>query len=201
MTIINSKTPGKLSVLIIDVTNNANGFENQTSEDIHSAMKKEGVSMVSDIPILVDSIEGYIGALRDYSSKFNTLLLIAHGGDDTGDGKVSNIDGPTGISEWYSMAAVSDFLNDKFIALCVCHGYCEDAISAFLHDGPSALSLLAPTKDLSVDEALAFFPAFFKDLSQSSLNSIDPNEIRAAMNSNNHLSNKKMRLYSDGLSC
>ena len=198
--IVNARTPGKLRLLILDLTRNTCGFEHRTSDGIASSIKKGGVILASDTPLHLETISDYVQALKTYNANFNALLLFAHGRIDPKDGNVSEVNGPVGISEWYSLGEISDNLKDKFVALCVCYGFCEDAHAAFIDNGAMALTLLAPVKPLSAHEAQSFFPCFFAELNNVSITQIDPNEVRTAMNNFNSQAGNKMAIYSDGLS-
>ncbi len=201
MAIVNSRTPGKLQLLLIDLTQNARGFEYQTSRLIASSIKDRGVPLTLDDPLQLKSIEAYSEALKKYDQAFNALLIFAHGKKDQNDGTASEVlYAPQGVSNFFDLAAHSSNLGDKFVALCVCHGYCEDAVSALVDDGSMGLTLMAPTEDLTKLEAEAFFPTFFAELNVYSTTSIDPNNVRTVMTKLNCLAGDKMKVHSDGLS-
>jgi hypothetical protein len=124
----------------------------------------------------------------------------ADGGPNPGNGDLSIVEEPSGDLDWYSLVEFTENLQDKFVGLCVCHGYCEDTTCAFVTATSLCLSLVAPEAELTADEASSFFPDFLKAVDSVSIESVDPNDIRRALESTNRLAEKKMRLYSLGLS-
>jgi hypothetical protein len=194
VTFVNDKTPGQLCILLIDVTQNYNGFEHATANTIYASMSSSGIRLAAPKPVFADTLNEYQDAIEKYKSDFNTILLLMHGGEDPKDGNVSEIDGPSGIIDFYSLAAVTDHIKDKFIALCVCHGHCEDALSAFIDNDPLALSIIAPTTSITKSEAESFFPEFFKKLNVLSTQNIDPTHIELCLTETNHLSNHKIKV-------
>jgi len=199
VSIVKFKTSGQLRLLIIDLTENDLRWEYDASNRIAASIKKAGVDLVVDRPLQLHDIEAYSDALKKYSD-FTALLVFAHGEPDQGSIDASKVYGPGSIREWYSWAEHSENLKDKFLALCVCWGHCQDAISAFVNNGPLALTLLAPTDGLGKDEAEAFFPHFFGELKDYSIESIDPNDVRTVKKKLNCLAGGKMKVYSQGLS-
>lgn len=137
-------------------------------------------------------------ALLSADGGFNCLLLVAHGEEDPKNGEVNVVVGPEGNSHWYFLSELSENLQDKFLMLCVCYGFCTDVRSAFVSRDSLCLSVLAPMDSLDADEAEAFFPAFLGELNSSAKRSIDPNDIVRALKSTNSLSKGKMHLYSEG---
>lgn len=201
MVIVKSRTPGKLQLLLVDLTQNTHGFEHQTSYSIASSIKNRGVALTLAAPLLLKSIEEYSAALQKYDPDFNTLLIFAHGQEDQSDGTASEVlYAPRGVSNFFDLAAHSSNLKDKFVALCVCHGFCEDATSALVDDNSMCLTLMAPTEDLTKIEAETFFPTFFAELNVYSTTSIDPNDVRTVMKKLNCLTGDKMKVYSEALS-
>jgi hypothetical protein len=199
--IVNSRTPGKLQLLLVDLTQNAGGFEHQASHLIASTIKNRGVALALEAPLQLKSIDEYSAALQKYDPDFNALLIFAHGKQDQSDGTASKVlHAPQGVSNFFDLAAHSYNLKDKFVALCVCHGYCEDAKSALVDDNSMCLTLMAPTEDLTKIEAETFFPIFFAELNVYSTTSIDPNDVRTVMKKLNCLAGDKMKVYSEGLS-
>ena len=192
------KTPGHPTILVVDVTRDHRGFEHRMTRSICDELRKRGVDLTENSPVLAADTDEYLGAF-DSTPTFNCLLLVAHGGRDPNDGTVSELDGPPGVTDWYSLAPLSEKLQDKFVMLAVCYGYCTDAISALTHEDSWALSLLASPVSLNSNEAIAFFPSFLEALSVLCPENIDPAQIQHALETNNALSGHKMKLFSQGL--
>lgn len=192
------KTPGHPTILVVDVTRDGGGFEHRMTRSISDELRKRGVDLTENSPVFAANADQYLGAF-DNTPTFNCLLLVAHGGKDPNDGTVSEVDGPPGFTDWYSLAALSEKLQDKFVMLAVCYGYCADAISALTHEDSWALSLLASPVPLNSNEAIAFFPNFLEELSVLCPENIDPVQIQHALETNNALSGNKMKLFSQGL--
>jgi hypothetical protein len=91
-------------------------------------------------------------------------LLVAHGAEDLGGDDASQLAGPGSLDEWFSMAALTEQMQDKLLLRCVSHGYTQDAIDAFVRDSSLVPGLVAPTSALEASEAQAFFPNFLEAL-------------------------------------
>ena len=192
------KTPGHPVVLVVDITRDREGFEYRMTQSITDELRKRTVDLTQNSPVFATDESEYLGAFNS-APTFNCLLLVAHGGGEPKGGRASAVAGPLGRMDWYSLSALTENLRDKFVMLAVCHGYCEDAISAFLTDDSWALSLLASKVSLSSREAIAFFPPFLETLTGSCPQSIDPTQIRYALEVNNILSGNKMEMVSHAL--
>jgi len=196
--LITSTTPGRPTILVVDVTRDHVGFEHHMTNSMCDELRKRGVDLTENSPVFPADTDEYFEVFSS-TPTFNCLLLVAHGGKDPNDGTVSEIGGPPGLVDWYSLAALSETLQDKFVMLAVCYGYCTDAISALTKEDSWALSLLASEVALNSNEAIAFFPNFFQALSVLCAEYIDPVQIRRALERHNHLSGNKMKLFSEAL--
>jgi hypothetical protein len=134
------------------------------------------------------------------SHEFNIVLLVTHGGKEHADGSASAVLSPEGVTDWYLLAGLTSKLRDNMICLAVCHGACADTVDSFLGEDQFALILVGSEVALHAREVLDFFPSFFAELKRSTVNSIDPNEVRRCVNAWSHLANGKMRVYSAALS-
>ena len=196
--LVPSSTPGPLRVLIVDVTRNLNGFEYQVSENIKVALLRGGVPVTANSPALVVDELGFSSAFSD-AGEFSAILLVAHGAEDEGGQDASFVEGPGSVDEWFSVAALTEQMQDKLLLLCVCHGHCQDAIDAFVLDTSLCLSLVAPNSELTTSEAEAFFPNFLMMLQPTSAKEIDPKTIQEVLMRTNHYATGKMDLFSQGL--
>jgi len=192
------KTSGRPTILVVDVTRDRIGFEHSMTRSICDELRKRAVNLTENSPVFAADATEYHGAFNS-TPTFNCLLLVAHGGRDPDDGTVSKLDGPSGLTDWYLLAALSEKLQDKFVMLAVCYGYCTDAIAALAHEDSWVLSLLASQVPLSSDEAIAFFPGFLEALAAFCPENIDPVQIQHALETTNTLSGNKMKLFSQGL--
>jgi len=192
------KTPGHPRVLVVDVTRDRDRVEHRVTTTLCDELRKRGVDLTENSPAFAADTDQY-SAVFDSTPTFNCLLLVAHGGPDPNDDTVTEVDGPPGVTDWYSLAALSENLQEKFVMLAVCYGYCADAISAFTQEDSWALSLLASPVLLSGREAIAFFPNFLEELSALCPENIDPVQIQQALVTNNVHSGNKMKLFSEGL--
>jgi len=192
------RTPGHPVVLIVDITRDREGFEYRMTQSISDELRKRAVDLTQNSPVFAADVSEYLGAFNS-APTFNCLLLVAHGGREPKGGRASEVAGALGRIDWYSLSALTGNLRDKFVMLAVCHGYCQDAISAFLTDDSWALSLLASKVPLNSKEAIAFFPPFLETLARVCPESIDPIQIRYALETNNSHSGNKMEMFSQGL--
>ncbi len=199
MAIIVSRIPGPPRVLIVDITNNTLGFERQMLSDLLHKFKETGIDLASDDVVIARTDEEY-AAVFDRGLNFNILLLVAHGAPDVSEVEASKVVIPGGRSNWYELASRSSGLSNKLVCLAVCHGFCQDAIDAFVSSGEFALALVAPNAKLSRTEVIEFFPRFFEELKESSLESIDPNHVRDAVGRQNQHSQDKMKIFSQAIS-
>jgi hypothetical protein len=124
---------------------------------------------------------------------------VAHGAEDLGGDDASQLGGPGSVDEWFSTAALTEQMQDKLLLLCVCHGYSQDAIDAFLEDSSFVLGIVAPTSALEASEAEAFFPSFLGALRPASAIEIDPVAVKETLEQINHFSGGKMKHFSKGL--
>ena len=192
-----SATPGRLRVLFIDLTRNDHGFEHALSAEIFQKLASGGVDLATKSPLLLKSNEEIADRLKDPNLQFNTLFLVAHGCPDPGDGTASEVIAPDGKSHWYYLSGLLPNLRDKTVCLAVCYGSCVDAVEALTKGEMFALTLVAPKSGLSASEALAFYPTFLEELNRSFAPSIEyPNLVQRCVDNNNHLANRKMRVYS-----
>jgi hypothetical protein len=196
--LVRSTTPGPLKILILDVTQNANGFEHDVSRRIKAQLVKSGIPVTVNSPAWVDDEFQFSDAFSQ-AGDFSVALLVAHGGKDLGGSVASPLAGPGNVDDWFSTAELTQQMQDKVLLLCVCYGYCKDAIDAFVRDSSLALSIVAPTVALEKSEAEAFFPSFLAMLQPTSVTEIDPLALRRILGQTNHLSGGKMRLFSQGL--
>jgi hypothetical protein len=192
---IKSATPGKLRVLLIDLTRNAKGFEHALSIEISQKLKSSGVELASEGPLLLDSDEELAARFTRSDLTFSALFLMAHSSPDPGDGTVSAVATPGGSSHWYHLAGLLPNLRDKLVCLAVCYGSCADAVQALTEGEQFALALVAPISELSKEEARAFYPAFFDELNRSCATSIPPELVKICVKHNNHLAKDKIRVY------
>jgi hypothetical protein len=127
--IVNAETPGRLRILIVDVTRNSHDFEHDVSRTIAQRLRDLGVGVTKNSPKFISDEDGFNETLANAGTDFNCLLLVAHGGPDPVNGDVSIVEGPSGRLDWHSIVELTENLQDKIVALCVCHGYCEDSQS------------------------------------------------------------------------
>jgi hypothetical protein len=160
--IVNTKTPRRLHILIVDVTRNSHDFEHDVSTTIAQRLRSLGVAVTKNSPEFISNDDEFNKTLTNAGTDFNCLLLVAHGGSDPGNGDVCIVEGPSGNLDWHSLVEFTENLQDKFVALYVCHGYCEDTTCAFVTATSLCLSLVAPEAELTADEASSFFPDFLK---------------------------------------
>jgi hypothetical protein len=199
---VSDKTPGPLRLLIVDVTRNHCGFEHATTKRMAESIRQRGLDVTPGSPVLVTDALEYEDALLESDLAFNSLLLVAHGNPDVRMGDASTLIGPDGVTSWYDIADHSASLQEKFLMLCTCYGFCSDAIEAFTRRDPevACLSVLGSRVPITAQEAELFFPAFLEQLRLSSIDFIDPNAIARVLERTNHLAARKMELSSDGLS-
>ena len=171
--LVRSTTPGPLKILIVDVTQNANGFEHDVSRRMKAELVKSGISVTVNSPAWVDDELQFSDAFSQ-AGDFSVALLVAHGGEDLGGSDVSQLAGPGNVDDWFSTAELTQQMQDKVLLLCVCYGCCQDAIDAFVRDSSLALSVVAPTVALEASEAEAFFPSFLAMLHPTSATEIAP---------------------------
>lgn len=196
--IIRSSTPGPLCTLIVDVTENSCGFEHQVSRDLAAELSKRGIAITANSPALVSDEQGFYLAFKN-AGVFSVLLLVGHGAKDLGGKDASHFGGPGAVKEWHSTIELTEGMQDKVVLLCVCDGYCQDAVDAFVTESSLCLSLIGSNAILTASEARNFFPNFLETLKPDSLQEIDPIALKRALEINNHYANGKMRLVSDGL--
>jgi hypothetical protein len=189
---VRSSTPGCPRVLIVDLTRNERGFEHALSNRILAELKSGGIELAEDCLLRPQSDEEYAAILTKAGLEFNVLLLLGHGGEDPGDGTASVVATPSARSNWYRLAELTSHLRDKLICLAVCLGYCTDVVYAFLKSDPFALAVVAPMSTLSSTEAGAFFPAFLKELNDSTTTSIHPELVQLCVENNNRLERRPL---------
>jgi len=180
-----------LRVLFIDLTRDRFGWEYALAHSIFDKLKASGIKLASPEIIQPKSDEEYAAIVKREDLQFTALFLLAHGGEDPGDGNVSKVLTPSGKSDWYHLAALTSQCRNKLICLAVCYGSCEDTFQAFINSDLFARVVVASKSKLSSEEANAFFPAFFEELSNS-YPSDDPMTIKLCVDNNNHYAHDKM---------
>jgi len=196
---LRSTTPGRLRLLVVDTSKNHKGFEHAMTDTIFYKIKEAGVQMATAEAIKISDDNEYYDIFDDVSN-FNTILIVTHGGDDPGDGRANPVRTASGRNNWFYIAGLSSNLKNKLVCLAVCHGYCEDAIQAFLNGDLFALTLVGSKTKLNQKEAIEFFPPFFEELNDYSTTSIDPNIVKLCVNNNNDKASNKISVYSNLLS-
>jgi hypothetical protein len=182
----------------MDITGNRDGFEYSVSSDLLAKSKEVGIGLASNEVLRPKTNADFADLFN--SHEFNILLLMTHGGEEQADGSGSAVLSPGGETDWYRLAGLTSKLRENMICLAVCHGVCADTLDSFLGEDQFALILVGSKAELDAREVLDFFPSFFAELKKSTIDSIDPNEVRRCVNAWNHLANGKMHVYSDALS-
>jgi len=198
MSEIVSATPGRLRVLVIDVTRNRKQFEHAVTRTVFWSLKGCGVALATEDPVLVGDIKDISSAFEAADGKFNTVLLIAHGGPDPGGGMASEVDLAGEVVHWYLAGSLFPGIKDNLVCLAVCHGSCHDAVQSLTNGDNFAMTLVAPKTTLSLLEVCTFFPTFFDDLNRSTTSSIPADVVERCVNDNNHLAKGKMCVNSAG---
>jgi hypothetical protein len=196
MSMVQLKTQGRVRVLAVDITADANGWEHACSTQIIADAVALGVPVVGSQVHQANDIGSFQQVFEDVGDDFTVLLLFGHGNAGTGGAAATMKLGTDLDMNYYLLQAVPMNLSDKVVVLCVCEGFCQDAIDTFVKGEHFALMLVAPDKPLSRQEAEAFFPVFLAEVNAHSYESIDPSIVDMVLGEQNHHANGKMRLHS-----
>jgi hypothetical protein len=150
------------SILVIDATNNARGFEAKLTRDLVQAIQGSTDWTVADVAV------AGLGELATVdTSRTDAVLLVAHG-DGTDGGQVAEIDVGDEDVHWH-LAASALNVHGKALLLAVCEGLNPDAVAGVLREQfPAAIVGAADGRKLTAAEALKFFPRMLAHASGTS---------------------------------
>ena len=186
---ITGATTGPLRVLIVDTTGDKAGFEHAATLKIHKALLDAGVDVLA--PVFADSMADFLKATEQ---EFSALLWVAHGAAPAGETVSSVAIGATPYA-WQLIAVSGLKLDTKLVALCVCSAGNIDMTVSMQKSDVFALMTVASSVTLRADEALRFFPAFFKKLNPTSTAAIEPQLVKEAVEQLSNLTGNKMRYF------
>ena len=152
---------GKPTVLSIDATQNAGGWEHRLSHRIFKSLERRGVAMLGNEPYHISRPEEMGKPLTEHQT-FNCLLLQAHGDSALGNAE-----------ECLKYLSGSVQQDPKLLAVCVCQAYIADLADKLQQKGGVPSIMLVPVGELSVREAAPFFVKFFVELNLHSTDSIN----------------------------
>lgn len=189
---IPSTVPGKLKLLIVNISGNVHGNEESVATNLYNQLKWAGVDLAANTIVAADSLE----VLSEVCKRdFNALLLVSHADKpDAIFAQEVNLGG-NDTATWHVLTRLGLPLADKLLALCVCHSHNQEMIGEMYAGESMALIVVGPTTTLSGPEALDFFKAFFTDLSKCSQNQIDPFDVARLTICHNRLASDKMKSH------
>jgi|GEM_PF-2054268 len=183
---------GPSTIRIVDATANVNGWEHDMSQDIQTALAAGG--LVSE-RVCADSLKDFSNACTRDSGKYNSLVIICHGGiKDDPDAALIRI-GKDPVTSYELLKEYFDgAIADKIVILAVCEGSNVDSAWSFFNIGEgSPLFLIASRCKLSKGEATSFIPAFLTEFSNNS--PIDRTCVEGALKKHNIYTHDKMELH------
>ena len=148
--------PGKPSILLVDATQNVQGFEFEFSDRLFHALKRSGIEMEGDSPLRIHSVETLAPHLQSYEN--NCILLCAHGSSE-----LLPLDATLKqYWEWLNSHPVPH----KLFAVCSWQIYDKAVTEEILKAKESFAKIaLVPQSELTGREAGLFYLKFFTELS------------------------------------
>ena len=149
--------PGKPRLLVVDGSNNAQGWEAEFCNRFFNVMSRKGIGLVGETPLCADHPQDLSEALQDQEA-FNCIFLFCHG-DEAQDFQKSRL---SSFWEWLSRY---EGLTPKLLAVCTCETYDPGTSQSILAAENSFAQLtIAPQSLLSPRAAGLFMMKFFTEL-------------------------------------
>ena len=147
--------PGKLGLLVIDVCRNEQGWESEFCSRIFNVLRRKGMTLVGENPLVVDRPQGLSEALQDQSA-FNCVFLVGH---------AAQVPEESTLSGYWSWLSSLDVLEPKLLAVCTFEDHDPDISQSILSAEDSFAQLaVVPQSPLSPRAAGLFFMKFFTEL-------------------------------------
>jgi len=147
--------PGKLGLLVADVSRNDQGWESEFCSRIFNVLRRKGMTLAGERPLTVDRPQGLSEALQDQSA-FNSVFLVGHAAQIPEESKLS------GYWAWLSSL---NGLEPKLLAVCTFEDHDPDTSQSILSAEDSfAQFAVVPQSPLSPRAAGLFFMKFFTEL-------------------------------------
>jgi hypothetical protein len=149
--------PGKPRILMIDGTRNTQGWENEFSNRIFTALKRKGLDLVGDVPLRPSQPQD-LNAVLDGEDSFNCLFLLCHG-------KSEDALGDTKLAAYWKSLSIRGALPPKLLAVCSWETPDTGTGTSIIDARDSfAQIVLVPGSALSQRAAGLFYLKFFTEL-------------------------------------
>jgi hypothetical protein len=133
------------------------------TDTVFFELQKRNVTLQTTKPLKPKTLSEFISIFNTHSS-FSSLLLVTHGSPwiDEDKGAYLSICGEN--YPWAFTAHMELHIEDKLIALAICHGLNPTSGDSLIKSQNQALMVVGPNDVLFKHEVLGFFPPFFGDL-------------------------------------
>jgi len=149
--------PGKPRLLVVDGSNNAQGWEAEFCHRFFNVMSRKGIGLVGEAPLCADHPQDLSEALQDQEA-FNCIFLFCHGDEAQGSQKSK-------LSSFWEWLSRYEGLTPKLLAVCTCETYDPGTSQSILAAEDSFAQLtIAPQSLLSPRAAGLFMMKFFTEL-------------------------------------
>ncbi|MBI3953331.1 MAG: hypothetical protein HY330_02345 [Chloroflexi bacterium] len=159
-----STVPGRPTVLVLDATQNLQGWEFELAERGVKALRRRQVQVWGERPWRPANAEEMERSLPP-PQDFNCLFLLAHGPGDATPASA------TARAYWDRLVA-QQALAAKLIAVAPIQPYDAALSKEVLRPGGPGAIALAPTTELSARDVVIFFVKFFYELDLHARDSI-----------------------------
>ena len=147
--------PGKPRLLVVDGSQNHQGWEAEFCRRIFHVLGRRGMNLVGEGPLKVDRPQQLAEALSDQGA-FNCLFLVGHG---------AQVPEESNLSSFWAWLSSHDGLGPKLFAVCNCEDQdSETSQSILAAEDTFAQFAIVPQSPLSPRAAGLFFMKFFTEL-------------------------------------
>ena len=149
--------PGKPSLLVVDSSRNAQGWEAEFCGRIFKVLYRKGMHLVGEAPLRVDRPQDLYESFLNQEA-FNCIFLV-------GQGPGPHIPEESNLSCYWGWLSSYEGLTPKLLAVCTCEDHDPDTSQSILAAEDSFAQLaIVPQSPLSPRAAGLFFLKFFTEL-------------------------------------
>ena len=193
--LVNTSVAPPHSLLVVDATLDAKGFEYSMTDSVVALLLSKAVTLRTPNPLKPRSLSAFLSVIPA-NAGFSSLLLVAHGtpwaNDDVG--AYVRICGE--LVPWAFLGSADLKTEDRLVTLAICHGLNASSGEALIRTQNQALMVVGPTNVLTRSEVTAFIPAFYASMFAQGHCSWCPGFVQDTLAEHNHKAAGKMALRS-----
>ena len=157
--------PDKASTLVVDGSQNVQGWEAEFCDRLFTVFGRKGMHLFGDSPLRVERPDDLSHAIYDQET-FNCIFLIGHDGN-------SELPETSKLRSFWGWLSSNEDLTPKLLAVCTCDGYDPETSQLILSaEGTFAQLAVVQQSPLSPRAAGLFFMKFFSELNDHTADAI-----------------------------